>query len=69
MSKRERSPRRPGLKAWPLLRIRCSGVLAETISYSSKKSTKHTQIRDPQIEIRLFPNSFAATSRLYLLSR
>ena len=63
MSKRERSPRRPGLKAWPLLRIRCSGVLAETISYSSRKSTKHTQIRDPQIETRLFPNSFAATSR------
>ena len=34
-----------------------------------QKSTKHTQIRDPQIETRLFPNSFAATSRLYLLSR
>jgi len=65
MSKRERSPRRPGLKAWPLLRIRCSGVLAETISYSSRKSTKHTQIRDPQIETRLFPNSFAATSRQF----
>ena len=65
MSKRERSPRRPGLKAWPLLRIRCSGVLAETISCSSRKSTKHTQIRDPQIETRLFPNSFAATSRQF----
>jgi hypothetical protein len=28
----ERSPRRVGLKAWPLLRIRCSGATAETIS-------------------------------------
>ena len=26
----ERSPRRPGLKAWPSLRVRCSGGLAET---------------------------------------
>ena len=34
-----------------------------------QKSTTHTQIRDLQIETRLFPNSFAATSRLYLLSR
>src|SRR4029077_3533364 len=27
----ERSPRRPGLKAWPSLRVRCSSGLAETI--------------------------------------
>jgi len=56
------------LKAWPLLRIRCSG-LAETISYSTTKSTEDTEIGDPQIETRLFPNSLAATSRLCLLSR
>ena len=30
-----------------------------------QKSTTHTQIRDPQIETRLFPNSFAATSRQF----
>jgi hypothetical protein len=39
----ERSPRRPGLKAWPSLRVRCSGGLAETISYFTTKHTKVTQ--------------------------
>jgi hypothetical protein len=32
-----------------LLRIRCSDVLAETIFYSTTKSTKYTELGDPQI--------------------
>ena len=34
----ERSPRRPGLKAWPLLRIRCSSVFAERNFYETCSS-------------------------------
>ena len=40
----ERSPRRPGLKAWPSLRVRCSGGLAETIFYFLAKHTNATGI-------------------------
>jgi len=35
---------RPGLKAWPSLRVRCSGGLAETIFYFTKKNTKLMKI-------------------------
>ena len=37
-----------GLKAWPVLRIRCSGGLAETI-LSHHEEQKHTELGDPQI--------------------
>src|SRR4029453_11043647 len=30
------------LKAWPSLRVRCSGGLAETVFYFTTKNTKHT---------------------------
>jgi hypothetical protein len=45
----------------PLLRIRCSGVLAETISYSSRRarSTRRFEIR--RLKLALLPRSLAAT--------
>ncbi|PYL25861.1 MAG: hypothetical protein DMF44_01380 [Verrucomicrobia bacterium] len=36
----ERTPRRPCLKAWPSLRVNCSGLVAETIFFT----TQHTKI-------------------------
>jgi hypothetical protein len=39
---------RAGLKAWPSLRVRCSGGLAETLSIFTTKNTKLREISNQE---------------------
>ena len=41
-------PSRVGLKAWPVLRI-VAAAASPKLSYPTTKSTKHTELGDPQI--------------------
>ena len=45
-------PRRPRLKAWPSLRVRCSGGRAEMTFYFTTKHTKLTEILNQEIRNR-----------------